>query len=99
MARRAHGFRSKTRKLLRIRGKARRLPPSQKLKFFEVGEPAVIKIAPSVHEGMPHPRYYGKRGTVIEKRGRCYMLEVREGGKSVKLIAAPAHLQKVVQKI
>lgn len=99
MVRRSRGSRSKTRKLLRIRGKARGVPPSQILKSFEIGEKAVIKISPSIQKGMPHPRFYGKLGTVVEKRGRCYVLEVMDGEKMKMLVAAPVHLRKLATPV
>jgi len=94
MARRSRGFRSKTRKLLRIRGK-KKVPITAQLRTFKVGETAVVKIDPSLQAASPHPRFYGKSGVVIEKRGRAYVLEIKDRGKTKKLIAGPAHLKKI----
>jgi len=94
MARRSRGFRGKTRQLLRLRGKSTRLTLTQQIKSFEVGEKAVIKIAPQIQGGSPHPRYYGKAGTIVEKRGRAYLLEIKDGDKTKRVLAFPAHLKK-----
>ncbi len=52
-------------------------------------------IDPSVHSGQPNKRYHGFTGTVVEKRGRAYVVAIRQGGLTKKVIAAPEHLRKV----
>ena len=96
MARRSRGSRNKTRQLLRIRGGVR-TSITARIRKFEKGEKAVVKINPSFHEGMPHPRYYGVMGTIIDKRGRCYVLEIKDKQKTKRLIAAPIHLQRAAK--
>ena len=95
MVRRPRGLRSKTRKKLR---KARRggVTITQMLKEFEIGDKVTIVIEPSVHKGMPHPRFHGRVGEVVGKRGRAYLVRIKDGGKQKLLIALPVHLKKVV---
>lgn len=60
------------------------------------GEKVAIKIDPSHHKGMPHRRYQGKIGTILERRGRAYVIEIRVGKKKVKkIIARPEHIRSV----
>jgi len=65
------------------------------LKEFEVGEKVIIKIDPSFHEGMPHPRYQGVMGIVKGKRGESYEVEIKDGKKKKLLVVNTVHLKKV----
>jgi large subunit ribosomal protein L21e len=51
-------------------------------------------IDPSAQKGMPHRRFYGKTGVVIERRGRAYCIAVEAGGKTKKVIARPEHIRE-----
>ncbi len=87
------GFRSGTRQILRKSPRERGLPSLSRIIYpYKIGEKVVIKIDPSIHKGMPHPRFHGKVGTIIEKRGRAYVIEVRDGNKLKKVIARPEHI-------
>ena len=90
----SHGFRVKTRKLLRKdenRGFIRQLLENMQLKE---GDRVVIKIDPSFHKGMPHRRYHGKVGVVVGRRGRALEVKTRKGDKEVILVVRPEHLVK-----
>jgi len=88
------GPRSRTRKKLRKKWKG--LPPvNEFLKKFEVGEKVVIKIEPSVHKGMPFPRFHGRVGVVIGKRGKAYLVKIEDGKKEKLIISHPVHLKRV----
>ncbi len=92
------GFRHRTRKLLRkhVREKGA-IPPLSLLMYeYKPGDKVNIVINPSVMSGMPHRRYHGKTGTVVGKQGKCYIVEVRAGGKVKKLIVRPEHLRPQV---
>ena len=92
MARRSTGFRNKTRKLLS--GAAhRRITVARRLRAFDVGSKVVLRINPAIHDGMPHPRYYGALGKITEKRGRAYVVEIKDGGKTKWLISNGEHLK------
>ncbi len=94
--RRSKGFRRKTRKKLRkgVREKGK-IYVTKALQEFNVGDYVAIKIDPSIHKGMPHPRFYGRTGKVVEKRGRAYVIEVKDGNTIKKIIALPEHLKLV----
>jgi len=88
------GFRAGTRQILRKSPRERGLPPLSRIIYpYNVGDKVVIKIDPSIHKGMPHPRFHGKIGTIIEKRGRAYVILIRDGGKMKKVIARPEHIR------
>lgn len=57
-----------------------------------MGDRVHIIIDPSIHRGMPHPRYHGATAKVLGKRGRAYMLDVTDGNASKTVIAFPEHL-------
>jgi large subunit ribosomal protein L21e len=91
---RSKGSRHKTRYKLRKTPRTRGIIPVTKmLKEFDVGEKVHISIEPSVQKGQPHPRFHGRTGTVIGKRGRSYLVEVRDGKAKKVVISAPVHLE------
>lgn len=95
MVRRSKGTRSKTRRVLSKKHREKGLPTVTKvLQTFEEGEKASIVIDPSVHSGQPHRRFYGLTGTIVGKRGKAYLVEVRAGNKLKKVIVGPEHLRK-----
>ncbi len=91
------GFRHRTRKLLKkhIRERGAVPPLSLLMHEYKPGDKVYIVINPSVMKGMPHRRYHGKTGTVVGKRGKCYIVQVRVGGKVKTLIVRPEHLRPV----
>jgi len=94
MGRRAKGFRHKTRSLLtrkpRERGKT---GLTKVLHEYAAGEKVVVKVDPSVHKGMPHRRFQGKVGTIVQKRGKSYVVNVTQGEAEKEIIVRPEHLQ------
>lgn len=90
---RSRGYIRKRRDVLKKKPRDRGLLPLSKLLYeYKVGEKAVIRIDPSIHKGMPHPRYQGKVGVVQERRGRAYVVDIKEGNTIKRLIARPEHL-------
>jgi large subunit ribosomal protein L21e len=88
------GYRSRARRLLtkgpREHGKLRL---SKLLHEYQPGSRVIVKIDSSVQKGMPHRRYHGKVGTVVEKRGRSYVVNVSQGDAMRQIIARPEHLE------
>jgi len=88
------GYRAGTRHLLKKKPRERgKLSLTNLLYQYELGNRVVIKIEPSVHKGMPHKRYHGKVGTVIDKRGRSYIVSVTQGNAVKEIIIRPEHLR------
>jgi len=92
--RKSKGYRSSARRLLtkgaREHGKLRL---SKLLHEYQPGASVVVKIDSSVHKGMPHRRYHGKVGTVLNKRGRSYVVSVPQGDAVKEIIVRPEHLE------
>ena len=59
---------------------------------FETGAKVHVLIDPSIHKGMPHPRFHGKTGEVVGKRGRAFVLLVTDGNATKTVITLPEHL-------
>lgn len=88
----SHGPRRRTREKFR---RSVRTSVNEFLKQFEIGDKVVIKINSSSESGMPFRRFQGLCGEVVEKRGRAYVLEIKDGDKVKKVIANPEHLKKI----
>ena len=87
------GFRSRTCRLLRRKPRERGKTGLSKMLYeYKPGEMVVVKIDPSVHKGMPHRRYFGKIGTVINKRGGSYLIGVKQGEALKEIIVRPEHI-------
>lgn len=94
MGRKAKGYRRKTRSLLRRKPRERgKTGLSKILHEYKPGEKVVIKIDPSVHKGMPHRRYHGRVGVITDKRGRAYVIQVKQGNATKEIITRPEHLK------
>jgi large subunit ribosomal protein L21e len=92
--RKSKGYRAGTRRLLRKEPRERgKVKVSKLLHEYAPGTRVIIKLDPSVQKGMPHRRYHGKVGTVIEKRGRSYVISVTQGDAAKEIIARPEHLE------
>ncbi len=88
------GFHTRTRRLLRKRPREKgKLRLSKLLHRHEPGNRVAVKIEPSIHKGMPHRRYHGKVGKIVEKRGRSYVVSVTQGKTAKKIIVRPEHLE------
>jgi len=78
-------------KRVRERGK---LGLSRLLAKYEVGDKVVINIDSAIHKGMPHKRFQGKVATIVEKRGRSYVLDIPQRKTSKMVIAGPEHIKR-----
>jgi len=95
MVKASKGIMEGTRQIFRRSPRKRGLSPiTRALRTFEIGDKATIVINSSVQSGWPHHRFHGLTGTVVEKRGRAYVLDVRFGGKIKQAIVAPEHLKR-----
>jgi len=66
---------------------------SKLLYEYPPGSQVVVKIDSAVHKGMPHRRYHGRVGTILNKRGRSYMVSVSQGDAVKEIIVRPEHLE------
>lgn len=85
-------FVRKTRHLARHH-KPSKLPVSSFIKDFAVGDK--VSIVPKGNfKNIPHPRYRGRIGKIIEKRGSAYVVEVKIMDAKRKLTVSALHLEK-----
>lgn len=87
------GFRRKTRHKLQKKARDKgKLSLSKYFQTFEVGEKVVLKADPTIQKGMYFPRFHGKIGTVMSKKGECYDIKIKDKNKIKSLIVHPVHL-------
>ena len=93
MAQKTKGSRNKTRKKLtkHIRDKD---TITSHLQEFEEGTKVNIKIDSSVHRGIPDPKFHGKTGEIVGKRGKAFIVEIDDLGKKKKIPVYPSHLKE-----
>jgi large subunit ribosomal protein L21e len=89
------GYRRGTRRLLKKAPRERGKPKLGKLLYaYELGSQVIIKIDSSVQKGMPHRRFHGKIGTIMDKRGRGYVVNVAQGDAVKEIIVRSEHLER-----
>lgn len=82
--------RYKLKKEIRERGK---ISISRFMQSFKAGQKVHLDIEPSIHKGDYPTRFIGATGTVKGKRGKCYEVTIKDGGKEKMLIIHPIHLK------
>ena len=87
----SHGYRRRTRSLLRTRSGEKRGLDSM-LREYSTNDRVVVKIDPSQVKGMPHRRFNGLVGVVKDVGRRTITLEVPVGNKTKTLIARKEHV-------
>ncbi|MGB5912237.1 MAG: 50S ribosomal protein L21e [Promethearchaeia archaeon] len=89
------GYRNKSRKRHRKRVRERGLGSVEKyLVEYKMGDKVDIITDPSKHKrGMPHRRFHGLTGTVMNQRGRCYAVQIKLGNSKKLLIIGKEHLR------
>lgn len=92
MVTKSHGKHRRTRKKLK---KSRRMTVNQFLKKFKEGDKVTIKIESRSMKSMPSRRFHGLTGSIVGKRGRSYIIEIKDGKKMKKIIAPPEHLKAI----
>lgn len=90
MVKRSKGSLSKSTKQMRKRQK---VTISAALNIFNVGDKVVLKMS-HVGSGKFPRRYRGLHGTIVEKKGRSYVVAIMDGGKEKKLITNSTYLKK-----
>ena len=86
----SHGGRRRT------RGKFRspeRLTVNRFMTDFSNGQKVALVVNSSSQKGMPFRRFHGLTGTVLEKRGRAFVVEIFDGNKKKTVMARPEHLK------
>ena len=95
MVKRIGGMRRKTRykltKEICDRGK---VSLTRYLQSFTKGDRVYLAAEPSIQKGMYYPRFMGKSGIVMGKRGKCYEVKIKDFNKEKMLIVHPVHLKR-----
>ena len=88
------GYYTGTRSLLRKPNREKGKPQISKLlREYAPGSQVIIKMNSSVQKSMPHKRFHGKIGVVLEKRGRGYVISVPQGNAVKTIITRTEHLE------
>ncbi len=96
MTTRIGGFRKKTRfKFQKEQGDKGKISIRKYLQKLELGDKVALTVEPAYQKGMYNPRFLGKIGTVIAKKGTCYQVEIKDINKKKSFIIHPVHLKKV----
>ncbi|MGA2130371.1 MAG: 50S ribosomal protein L21e [Candidatus Pacearchaeota archaeon] len=82
------------RKPIRARGK---IQLSKYFQQFKEGDNVTIIKEPSVSSSFPE-RIQGRTGTVEERRGRAYIIELMDHNMKKKFIIEPIHLKKIIKE-
>jgi len=93
MSKRSSGiFVGKTRHLARHH-RPSSLSVSAIIKSFKIGDKVAI-VPKGNTRNIPHPRYKGKIGKIIEKRGAAYVVQINVFNTTKKLIVPAVHLDR-----
>ncbi|MEM3000318.1 MAG: 50S ribosomal protein L21e [Candidatus Bathyarchaeales archaeon] len=88
------GYHTGARGILKKKPREKGKPKLSKLLTkYELGSKVIIKMDSSVQKGMPHKRFHGKIGTVVERRGRGYVVSVPAGDTVKEIIVRSEHLE------
>ena len=69
------------------------------LRKYTLGDKVAVILEPSVQRGRPHRRFHGKTGTIMGKRGRSYLVSLKDMGREKLIISRPEHLHpQIVNK-
>jgi large subunit ribosomal protein L21e len=88
------GFRAGTRRISKKKPRESGKPKISKLlQEYVPGSNVIIKMDSSVQKSLPHKRYHGKIGTILNKRGRAYVVSVGQGNAIREIIVRSEHLE------
>lgn len=79
------------RKSVRTRGK---LPLSKYFQEFEKGDSVAVVRELAVNSNFPK-RMQGRTGVVEGKRGKAYMVKIKDLAKEKRFLIEPIHLKKI----
>ncbi|HLD83832.1 MAG TPA: 50S ribosomal protein L21e [archaeon] len=89
MVRKSYGKMRGTRFKMQSSGK---ITVNRFLAKFEPGDKVHIDFRS--HQGVPNPKFQGKTGMIISKRGNGYEIKVADMSAAKKIYLKPEHLRK-----
>jgi large subunit ribosomal protein L21e len=90
---RSHGSRRKSRSVLTKNNVLRGI--TYLLINYKIGDKVMINIDPSEHNTMPHRRYQGKIGTILEVGKRIVKIAIQIGNKEKILQTKRNHIKLI----
>ena len=81
------------RKPVRTRGK---LQISKWFQELKVGDSVAVVKEPSIKSSFPL-RFQGRTGVIEGKRGKVFVINIKDQNKAKKFLIAPIHLKKIKQ--
>ncbi|MHA1917434.1 MAG: 50S ribosomal protein L21e [Candidatus Ranarchaeia archaeon] len=98
MGKNPRGSRHATRDLFRKGYRQRGLAPLGKLLIeYKVTDRVDIIPDPAEQKTLPHRRFCGKIGTIIDIRGRAYQVELKDGNKVKSIFLRKQHIRPHVE--
>lgn len=89
-------FRTRTRqKFKKDRRRKGKISMTRLFQEFNIGDKVNLSVESAVQKGMYFPRFYGKTGIIVGKRGACYEVEIKDMNKKKILISHPVHLKLI----
>ena len=82
-------------KLSRPSGSRGTVDIRRSLQTFSVNDKVLIDPDPFIQRNIPHRRFFGVSGVVLQKKGRSYTIGVLIGKKLKRLDLMPAHLKRL----
>ena len=79
-------------KKIKTRGK---LQLSRYFQVFHEGDSVAVVEEKAVQSSFPG-RIQGRTGIVEEKRGKAYMIKIKDGNMEKKFLIEPVHLKKIM---
>ncbi len=96
MVQRIGSARRKTRHKLKQHYKNKgKVPLSKYFQEFKPGDKVGLVANLNVSKGMYFPRFHGRVGEVINKRGFCYQVSLKDGKKEKIFNVHPVHLKRI----
>lgn len=81
------------RKKIRTRGK---IQLSKYFQEFEEGDSVAVVAEPSVQSCFPK-QLQGRTGVVENRRGKAYLIKIKDQNKEKRFLIEPIHLKKIKQ--
>jgi len=75
-----------------------KLQLSKYFQEFKKGDSVAVIRELAVRAAFPK-RLQGKTGKIESKRGKCYVVEIKDQAKEKKFLIAPIHLKKIKQTV
>jgi len=94
MVQKSKGPKRRTRNLLKM-GVREKIAITKYLQEFKIGSKVVLRPNPSSHKGMPYKRFIGKVGIIEDKKGKSYIIKIKDGNKEKIIISRPEHLKAI----